>query len=280
MKIKRNKKVCDKCNKEISCSNFNRHYVKCNGIITQRLIYLNSNWLQDNGKYKCPYCNNEFTKMGICSHIIFKHLELNNYNKNNLNAFNLKIKNKIIKPNKNQYVLARERGEEYSLSTESRKKMSKSKSGQSMTKQAREKISKARSKYLEEVGNGGFVNIKWYKIKNIKNEEFIVRGKWELELAKILNNENIYWIRKVYLTYIKNEITKTYCPDFYLPDYNKYIEIKGYFSQIDKEKISLVLEKNNIDLQIIFKKDLTQIMNIGIKKYWDVSPPSYKQLKG
>ena len=104
-----------------------------------------------------------------------------------------------------------------------------------------------------------------------------MRGKWELELAKILNNENIYWIRKVYLTYMKNEIAKIYCPDFYLPDYNKYIEVKGYFSQIDKEKISLVLEKNNIDLQMIFKKDLMQIMNIGIKKYWDVSALSYTQ---
>jgi hypothetical protein len=248
--------------------------------MVNRLIRIDFNWLQENGKYKCPHCNNEFTKMGICSHIIIKHLGLNKHIKNNLNGYNSKIKEKIIKPNKNQYQLAEERGEKYSLSIESRKKMSKSKSGQNMTKQAREKISKARSIYLEEVGNGGFVNIKWYKIKNIKNEEFIVRGKWELELAEILNNENIYWIRKVYLTYIKNEMTKTYCPDFYLPDYNKYIEVKGYFSQIDKEKISLVLEKNNIDLQMIFKKDLTQIMNIGIKKYWDVSPPSYKQLKG
>jgi hypothetical protein len=276
MKIKRNKRVCDKCNKEISYSNFKRHYEKCNNIIN-RLIKVDSNWLQDNGKYKCPYCNNEFTKMGICSHIIIKHFELNNYNKNNLNAFNLKIKEKIIKPNKNQYVLARERDEEYSLSTESRKKISRLKTGQNVTKETREKISKARSKYLEEVGGGGFNKIKWYKINNIKNEEFIVRGKWELELAEALNNENIYWIRKVYLTYIKNGIIKTYSPDFYLPEYNKYIEVKGYFSHIDKEKISLVLEKNNIDLQMIFKKDLIEIKNIGIKKYWDVSALSYTQ---
>lgn len=158
--------------------------------------------------------------------------------------------------------------------------MSKLKTGQTVSKETREKISKARSKYLEEIGGGGFTKIKWYKINNIMNEEFVVRGKWELEFAEILNNENIYWIRKVYLSYIKNEIIKTYCPDFYLPEYNKYIEIKGYYSQIDKEKISLVLEKNNINLQMIFKKDLMQIKNIGIKKYWDVSPLSYTLLKG
>ena len=141
----------------------------------KKICNLNINWLQDNGKYKCPYCNYEFTKMGICSHIIFKHIKLNNNNKNNLNAFNLKVKEKIIKPNKNQNQLAKERCEENSLSSESRGKMSKLKRGQNMTKEAREKISKARSKYLEEVGNGGFVNIKWYKIKNIKNEK--IRNK-------------------------------------------------------------------------------------------------------
>lgn len=243
--------------------------------LEKKNVTLNIEWLQIDGKYKCPHCGLNYSKMGICSHINIKHL--NGKHNNNLVSHNKMVSEGKLPRNKNQYELAREHGGEYTLSIESRKKMSKLKTGQNVSKVTREKISKARSKYLEEIGGGGFTKIKWYKINNIKNEEFIVRGKWELELAEILNNEKIYWIRKVYLTYLQNEITKTYCPDFYLPDYNMYIEVKGYYSQIDKEKIALVLEKNNINLQMVFEKDLCEIRNVGIKKYWDVSALSYTQ---
>lgn len=118
--MKRNKKVCNKCNKEITNSNFNRHYEKCNGITTRRLIELNTNWLQDNGKYKCPYCKNEFSKMGICSHINIKHL--NGKLNANLVSYIKKVSEGKLPRNKNQYELAKERGEKYSLSIESRKK--------------------------------------------------------------------------------------------------------------------------------------------------------------
>jgi hypothetical protein len=273
--MKRNKKICNKCNCEISYSNYERHYNICNGK-NVRLISINNTWLQENGKYKCPYCNKIFTKMGICSHIIITHLN-NKHQKNNLIEYNKKVKLGILPKNKNQYQLAKEHGEQYNISEDTRKKMSKIKFGIKLSKETREKISKARSEFLEEIGSGGFINIKWYKIKNIKEEEFIVRGKWEYEIANILNNENIYWIRKIYLKYIKNEIIKTYSPDFYLPEYNIYIEVKGYYSQLDKEKINLVVNQNNINLQLVFEHDLKIIRNIGFKKYWDVSALSYTQ---
>ena len=273
--MRRNKKFCNKCKQEISCSNFKRHYDKCCGI-KDKLISVDKNWLQNDGKYKCPYCNENFSKMGISSHIILMHLHIERQ-KNNLINYNEKVKLGFLPKNKNQFQLAKEQGNQYIVSNEVRKKIATKKLGQHLSKETREKISTARSKYLENVGGGGFTVIKWYKLQNIKQEEFIVRGNWEREVGEILNNENIYWVRKKYLKYQKNNIIKTYSPDFYLPEHDLYIEVKGYYSQHDKEKIDLVRNQNSIKLILIFDKDLKIIRNIGIKKYWDVSALSYTQ---
>jgi len=32
-------------------------------------------WKTETGKYKCPYCNKEYSKKGICSHIWKMHGE-------------------------------------------------------------------------------------------------------------------------------------------------------------------------------------------------------------
>lgn len=39
------------------------------------MIQLNQEWLQENGKYKCSYCNKEYSKKGICTHIWRSHTE-------------------------------------------------------------------------------------------------------------------------------------------------------------------------------------------------------------
>src|ERR1035437_6266210 len=66
---------CDKCNREIRSSNFKIHFKSCNGIIKQKHLSIDENWKQDNGKYKCPFCNNEFKKLGISYHIWRKHYD-------------------------------------------------------------------------------------------------------------------------------------------------------------------------------------------------------------
>jgi len=70
------------------------------------------------------------------------------------------------------------------------------------------------------------------------------------------------WIRKIYIQYIKEGVEKTYVPDFYLPNFNLYIETKGYYSIIDKTKMSLVLEQNNINVKMIFKKTIDNLNSI------------------
>jgi very-short-patch-repair endonuclease len=92
----RTKKQCSKCNKYFSLSNFNKHFNVCVGILKEH-VKVNENWKQKNGKYKCPICGKEYTKNGISSHIIFKHINPINNKKNGFTSYNQKIKNGEIK---------------------------------------------------------------------------------------------------------------------------------------------------------------------------------------
>jgi len=123
----------------------------------------------------------------------------------------------------------------------------------------KEKLSAIRSKYLEEVGKGGFKTIKWFSVPNIRGEEFIVRGTWELTVAQWLNNHGIYWKRRVYIPYTVDGIQKTYTPDFYIPDSDIYLEVKGYLSQADSKKLDLVKTQNNIKLKLLLDREIKQI---------------------
>jgi len=144
------------------------------------------------------------------------------------------------------------------------------------SKETKEKLSKLRSDYLSNTENsGGFKDIKWYKVKNVKNEEFIVRGLWEYNIAQKLNELNILWIRNKYLNYFIDDIQKTYNPDFYLPEYDEYIEVKGYFSDKDKIKMDAVLDQNpNVKIYFIqqqnyldFINDLIELKDIPIYEF-------------
>lgn len=125
---------------------------------------------------------------------------------------------------------------------------------------------------------GGFKHIKWYKLKNKSNNEFILRGNWELKIGQLLNENNINWIRKIYLSYHDQSLCqRTYTPDFYLPEYNRYLEVKGYFSETDKLKLQAVIKENNIDLILIRQAEINDIDNLIKKLLAPVSPLSYKQ---
>ena len=99
------------------------------------------------------------------------------------------------------------------------------------------------------------------KVQNYKNEKF--HGKWEVEVVKWLEKNNITYIRKVSpFKYFWNGAMHLYFPDFYLPDYDYYVEVKGYETERDVCKWSVV---NN--LLIIKKKEIQQIKENKFKLY-------------
>lgn len=133
--------------------------------------------------------------------------------------------------------------------------------GHKHTLETRNKLSEIRSKYLEKCPNG-FPDVGWYKIQNINGEEFTVRGTWERDFGNYLTLHKILWIRNVYLKYIKFDGSiHRYNPDFYLPELDLYIEVKGYFSEKDKLKTKLVLEQNKINLKFVKEAGIMLIKN-------------------
>lgn len=54
---------------------------------------------------------------------------------------------------------------------------------------------------------------------------------------------------------------RSYAPDFYLPDFDVYLEIKGYWWGRDKEKMDLVIAQNPCKrICIITKSEFDRLM--------------------
>lgn len=98
-------------------------------------------------------------------------------------------------------------------------------------------------------------------------------SSYELEVAKSLDENDIKWIRPSRLPYIDtNNNQHHYTADFYLPDYDVYLDPKNrflieninpYFGYRDIDKIRWVEEQNNVRILIL---DETQLNWCEIQK--------------
>ena len=71
----------------------------------------------------------------------------------------------------------------------------------------------------------------------------LLDSSWELALAIRLDDLNISWTRPDPVEYIDDEgLTRNYFPDFYLPDYDLYLDPKNkYAYETQKKKIDILL---------------------------------------
>jgi hypothetical protein len=78
---------------------------------------------------------------------------------------------------------------------------------------------------------------------------------WEIEAAKRLDALKIRWERdtgKHRFRYVDAKgNNRHYFPDFYLPDYNTYLEIKGYWTNETHHKMNSVKQLNQIKLIVL-----------------------------
>lgn len=89
-------------------------------------------------------------------------------------------------------------------------------------------------------------------------------SSWELLLAKKLDEMNINWIRPQPIKWVdKDNKIRNYFPDFYLPDYNLYLDPKNPFAyKVQKDKIEILqISYPNI----VFLQSVEEINN------WSVS---------
>jgi predicted nuclease of restriction endonuclease-like RecB superfamily len=108
--------------------------------------------------------------------------------------------------------------------------MSKLHKGKTISKEMRKKLSKI---------NSGRNNNMFGKISHSKGKYYgkiWMRSSWEIAYAKWLDKQNIKWL---YEPKAFDLGESTYRPDFYLPEIDTYIEIKGYWRDDAKKKFIL-----------------------------------------
>jgi predicted nuclease of restriction endonuclease-like RecB superfamily len=100
-------------------------------------------------------------------------------------------------------------------------------------------------------------NIKYTNSKKSYYKDIYMRSGWEIKYAKWLDSKNIKWEYEKDTFKLKDT---TYTPDFYLPEQNIYIEIKGFMHLDAYFKIKEFLE-NNLDVKylLMMRKDLKEL---------------------
>jgi len=87
-------------------------------------------------------------------------------------------------------------------------------------------------------------------------KNIFMRSSWELNFAKWCDLSGIKW-KYEYKTFDLG--STTYTPDFYLPEFDCYIEIKGYWRDDAKKKFKFVQKYFNIDLDVFDEKILKML---------------------
>lgn len=128
----------------------------------------------------------------------------------------------------------------------------------------------------------------WFLYDGIKYQ-----GSWEFKFGLWLKNQNIPFMChdgvRVF-SYQINSQDKTYCPDFYVDSWKKYVEIKGFFPKPDQEKMSIVralypdvtfevYDKERLEECGVF--DIDRQMGIEIERYiinYKTGMPYFEQI--
>lgn len=121
-----------------------------------------------------------------------------------------------------------------------------------------EETKKKISAKLSVNNKGGRSN--WYEVAGQK-----VQGTWERDIALKLEELGVKWQKlktnRDTLEYVMDDKIRHYTPDFYLPDYDVFLEIKGYWWGRDKEKMDIVLSTHtDKKICIVEKEQYNRIM--------------------
>ena len=97
----------------------------------------------------------------------------------------------------------------------------------------------------------------WSKQSNYTKKDgtiVLMDSTWEVAMASRLDHLKILWERSLDMKLVYHSKTgrkRNYIPDFYLPDYEVYIEVKGYWTDAAKYKMKAVQENNPVKIVIL-----------------------------
>lgn len=118
----------------------------------------------------------------------------------------------------------------------------------------------AASKTAKDRGFGGITSRHTYKYFNVtQGVDVCLQSSYEIQVAQSLDENNISWIRPAPLVWVDEQCcSHKYYPDFYLPDYNIYLDPKNsYLITKDKDKIQRVVVQNNVIVHVLKENQLT-----------------------
>jgi len=104
---------------------------------------------------------------------------------------------------------------------------------------------------------GGFPKGHLSNIKPIKYKSTLMRSSWEVAYAKYLDKNKIKWL---YESKTFDLGSTTYTPDFYLPDSDTYVEIKGWWRDDAKKKFKMFQKKYcSMNIILLMQKELKKL---------------------
>ena len=89
--------------------------------------------------------------------------------------------------------------------------------------------------------------------------EYKYKSRFERRFASDLKQ------RRIVFDYEKHKFSyqpkiKTYTPDFYMPEFDLFVETKGFFNVADRVKHLLIKEQHpDVDIRFVFMNPLTKI---------------------
>lgn len=262
--MKRNKVKCEDCGCEISLSNVSKHKnskICLKNKSNKKSIKVLDEWKQENGLYKCPYCGKEFSKKGIGNHIWSKHTDEGiSFRREQCNTFfntkGISAWNKGLTKETDERV--RKRGETLSNNIKTGKTENKS-IGRKHTEEVKKIISE---KALASNHRRLCRSTRKYICKD--GTEILLDSSWEEKLALLLDEKEYNWFRPIEpMFWIDAKGKKRrYYPDFYLIDYDIYLDPKNpcaYNQQIEKVNFILQNYKN-----VVILKSEEEIINFEI----------------
>jgi hypothetical protein len=201
----------------------------------------------------CKYCNSEQKFNGLKTHEIYCKL---NPNRKNKGGENNPMYGKI---GSNQHKKAKSEGKKIQISEVTRMKISEKLKGRRFSDEQRKKISEYMKKaVLDNPDSYSASNVSG-RAKIIDYRGFKLKGKWELETAKWFDEKGIKWtnIIPTPFEYFWDGSIHYYFPDFYLEEFDLYVEVKGYEREKDREKWK------SVERIIILKKEEIQRIKEG-----------------
>ena len=193
-------------------------------------------------EYKCKYCGKETKPLGLAPH-------------QRLCAANPESSKeshpKYGKKGSNHYSKGAK------MTDETKNKLSAKASGRKLSEDHRSKISIAMKKAVRKYPDSYSASNVSGRTKTYEYNGFKLKGTWELAVAHWLDLNNIKWTNKIEpIEYTWNDSSHLYFPDFYLPELDLYIEVKGYQRDRDLQKW-----KEVDNLLIIRAKEIKEIKN-------------------